>query len=125
MVPTVDTDSMRQPQPVVQIGVRAAHAAVAADKKAPPTVRLTKEEKERLEARKNLDLSQQTLKEYQKYTSDLQSAFKKADSTKTTAVKQATEAKNAYLKINDKLSKAKNEKMPTSAIQELTGQAGK
>ena len=87
--------------------------------------KLSKEEKERIAAKNNLDLSQQTLKEYQKYNSDLQSAFKKADSQKTTAVKQATDAKNAYMKINDKLSKAKNEKMPSSAIQELNAQACK
>ncbi|KAL3911651.1 MAG: hypothetical protein SGARI_001545 [Bacillariaceae sp.] len=99
-------------------------ANAAADKKAEKP-KLAKEEKERIAAKQNVDLSQQTFKEYQKYNSDLQSAFKKADSQKTTAVKQATDAKNAYMKINDKLSKAKNERMPSAAIQELNAQASK
>ena len=122
VVPTVEMDSLTQQQPpIVHVGIPAANAA---DKKA-AAPKLSKEEKERIAAKNNLDLSQQTLKEYQKYNSDLQSAFKKADSQKTTAVKQATDAKNAYMKINDKLSKAKNEKMPSSAIQELNAQACK
>jgi hypothetical protein len=97
---------------------------MALGKKDAPAVKLSKEEKERNAAKANLDLAQQTLKEYQKYVSDLSSANKKANSLAESTQKQAIAAKKQFVATSDKLSKAKSQKMPSSAVQELTKEAG-
>jgi hypothetical protein len=102
----------------------ATKSPKAAPAPAPVAPPLSNEEKERLAAKKNLDLSQQTLKEYQKYVSDAKQADKKASSEFTTASKAAEAAKKQYVAASDKLSAAKSQKMPTTAIQELSRDAG-
>lgn len=127
-MPTVDfvDSSFTQQQqqqiavaPTVHVaGIPAANAF--GEKKTPAAApKLSKEESERNSSKKNLELAQASLKEYQKYVSDLTAAYKKAGNTATSTQKQATDAKNAFMKANDKLSKAKSQKMPSSAIQEL------
>jgi hypothetical protein len=89
-----------------------------------PQPQLSKEERERLDSKKYLDLCQQSLKEYQKYVNEISVAAKQADNIAQASIKQASQAKAAYIKQSDKLSKAKNERMPNSAIQELQRDAG-
>lgn len=98
-----------------------AKSPKAAAPVAPP---LSNEEKERLAAKKNLDLTQQTLKEYQKYVSDSKTADKKAAGEFATASKAAASAKKMFVAASDKLSAAKSQKMPAAAITELTADAG-
>jgi hypothetical protein len=137
MMPTVSMElpglMTDQPQPThitVMAGIPSAHAAetktagTSTTTTKAPRVKLPKEEKERLDAKKNLDLAQQTLKEYQKYVADVSSAFKKADALQQSTTKQSTNAKMAFVKASDKLSNAKSQKMPSSAIQELSKDAG-
>jgi hypothetical protein len=125
----------QQPQVITLTGIPSAQAATSAtattdSKKTSPAaapkvvVKLSKEERERIDSKKQYDLSQQTLKEYQKYVSDVNAAYQKADSNAQALQKQVAAAKNAFIKQSDKLSKAKNDKMPSSAIQELQKETG-
>lgn len=118
MLPTVEIPG------IVDSSLTGVPPAVALGKKDAPAVKLSKEEKERNAAKANLDLSQQTLKEYQKYVSDLNSASKKANSVAESTQKQAIAAKKQFVATSDKLSKAKSQKMPSSAVQELAKEAG-
>jgi hypothetical protein len=123
--PASTVTTVSAPAPAKKAAPAPAPAKKAAPSPAPaPAPALAKEEKERLVARKNLDLSQQTLKEYQKYVSDSKQADKKASGELAAASKAAEAAKKQYVAMSDKLSKAKSQKMPSTAIQELTVNAG-
>ena len=102
----------------------AATKAKATKKVADTSKIISKEEKELNKAKSNLDLSKSTLKAYEKLSSDAKSANKKALSALETASKDAKNAKKEYVAISDKLSAAKSQKMPKSAIQELSAQSG-
>jgi len=86
--------------------------------------KLSKEEKEFKQANSSLDLSKQTLKAYEKLSSDAKSADKKASSALESATKNAASAKKAYTTVSAKLAAAKSQKMPSSAIKELSADSG-
>ena len=86
--------------------------------------KLSKEEKEFVKAKSNVDLASKTLKSYEKLVSDAKTADKKANSALEVAKKNEVTAKKAYTTIADKLTAAKKQKMPSSAIKELTADAG-
>lgn len=86
--------------------------------------KLSKEEKEFQKAKSNVDLAKKTLTSYEKLSSDAKTADKKAKSALTTAAKNEATAKKAYTAVADKLSAAKKQKMPESAIKELSADAG-
>ena len=86
--------------------------------------KISAEEKDLKKSNKNLDLSKQTLKAYEKLTSDAKSANSKASSALESATKNAASAKKEYGAISDKLSAAKKQKMPQTAIKELSADAG-
>jgi len=102
--------------------VEPAHAASTVAK--PEPKKLSKEEKEYKSAQANLELSKKTLKAYEKLNSDAKSADKKASSALDAATKSLASAKKAYTATADKLDAAKKQKMPTSAITELSADAG-
>jgi len=105
---------------VIPVFIEPAHAAV----KAVETPKIVSgEEKDLKKAKLNLNVSKETLKAYQKLSSDAKSADKKALSALELATKNASTAKNAYVTVSDKLSAAKNQKMPQSAIKELSANA--
>ncbi|KAL3904400.1 MAG: hypothetical protein SGILL_010084, partial [Bacillariaceae sp.] len=112
VAPTVDfqhTDAATTSTPIVHIGIPAANALGGTKKEATTAAaaapKLAKEESERNASKKNLELAQASLKEYQKYTSDLTAAYKKAANVAQSTEKQATDAKNTFMRTNDKLSK--------------------
>ena len=82
-------------------------------------------ERNRIVAKKNLDLAKQTLKEYQKYAMELKGVENKAESALQAQEKVTNNVKKQAIADSDKLSSAKNSKMPQSAIQELAMKAGK
>jgi len=100
---------------------KAAPKKEAPKKEAP---KISAEEKDLKKSNKNLDLSKQTLKAYEKLTSDAKSANSKASSALESATKNAASAKKEYGAISDKLSAAKKQKMPQTAIKELSADAG-
>lgn len=102
-----------------QFGVRPAQAA---EKVAP--VKLAKEEVERIESKKTFELSQQSLKASEKFFADAKKADQQAANAYQAAVKTTETAKKVYVSASDKLSAAKNQKMPSAAIQELSEKAG-
>jgi hypothetical protein len=92
---------------------------INADKKLSPA------EKEKIAAKQQLDLSANTIKEYEKYVSVAKEADSKAFKAVTTAEKPFAAAKSKFIVDNDKLTAAKSQKMPTSAIKELTETVGR
>lgn len=102
--------------------VEPAHAAskVSKTKAVEAPKKLAKEEKEFKQAQSTLDLSKQTLNAYEKLSSDAKAADKKASSALDSATKNAASAKKSYTAVSDKLSAAKKQKMPSSAIKELS-----
>jgi len=100
--------------------VQAASKVSSKTKAVEAPKKLAKEEKEFKQAQSTLDLSKKTLNAYEKLSSDAKSADKKASSALDTATKNAASAKKAYTTVSDKLSAAKKQKMPTSAVKELT-----
>jgi hypothetical protein len=104
---------------------KLAPAAKAPEKKLAPAAKapekkLAPEEKNKVTAKKNLDLSEKTLKEYEKYVSDCKGADNKASAALNSQEKVAAAAKKAAITDSDKLSAAKSQKMPQTAIKELT-----
>jgi len=85
--------------------------------------KLTKEEKEFQKAKSNVDLAKSTLESYQKLNTDAKTADKKAKTALTIASKNEATAKKAYTTVADKLSSAKKQKMPESAVKELSADA--
>lgn len=81
-------------------------------------------ERNRIVAKKNLESAKQALKDYQKYAMELKGVENKAESALQTQAKIAANVKKAAIADSDKLSSAKNSKMPQSAIQELALKAG-
>ena len=71
-------------------------------------------------AKKNYELSQQTLKAYEKLVSDNKKTEQNALKSLEVATKSTEQAKKSFIAASDKLSTAKNQKMPSAAIQELT-----
>lgn len=98
--------------------------AQAASKVAVPEKKLSKEEKEYVKAKSNVDLANKTLKSYEQLGSDANDASKKASNALEVATKNTASAKKAYTTVADKLAAAKKQKMPTSAVKELTADAG-
>lgn len=87
--------------------------------------KLAPEERNKIMAKQNLDLSEQTLKEYTKYAAEAKTADSKASAALKAQEKTLAAAKKAVISDSDKLSAAKNQKMPQTAIKELTTKAGK
>ena len=134
-VAVVDTTAFVQPAHAEKIVVEQAtqpDAKKKAPKKEAPkkeapkkeAPKISAEEKDLKKSNKNLDLSKQTLKAYEKLTSDAKSANSKASSALESATKNAASAKKEYGAISDKLSAAKKQKMPQTAIKELSADAG-
>ena len=63
-------------------------------------------------------------KEADKKVSNARTSDTKAGSDLKNAERVVVPAKKAFITVNDKLTSAKNQKMPTSAIKELSGQVG-
>mmetsp|Transcript_5810 Transcript_5810/g.6766 ORF Transcript_5810/g.6766 Transcript_5810/m.6766 type:complete len:330 (-) Transcript_5810:310-1299(-) len=84
---------------------------------------VSSEEKDLKKAKSNLNASKETLNAYEKQSSDAKSADKKALSALETATNNASTAKKAYVEVSDKLSAAKKQKMPQSAVKELSATA--
>jgi outer membrane biosynthesis protein TonB len=125
-VATVDAAVFVQPAHAEKIVVEQAKPDAKKQKKAPKkeAPKISAEEKDLKKSKANLDLSKQTLKAYEKLTSDAKSANSKASSALETATKNAASAKKEYSTISDKFSSAKSQKMPQSAIKELSADAG-
>lgn len=101
--------------------VEPAHAAAKVEA---PAKKLSKEEKEFKQAKDTLESSKSTLKAYEKLASEAKNADKKASSSLESATKSAASAKKASDAAANKLSAAKSQKMPASAIKELTADSG-
>ena len=102
-------------------------AAKEAPKKAAKKVeekKLSGEEKAYNKAKANAEQAKKSLKSFEQLSSDAKSANKKAVGALDNASKAATSAKKAYTTVNDKLNLAKKQKMPSSAIKELSADAG-
>ena len=106
--------------------VEPVMAATAAPAKAEKVAvkKLASEEKEYIEAKNSLSAAQSSLKEYQKRSSDAKNADNKAVSAFKTQEKQYEKAKATMVAGSDKLSSAKNQKMPQSAVKELSDVSG-
>jgi hypothetical protein len=128
-VSTVATTTTAIPgfvQPAHAERIVVDQAKPAAKKQAPKKVapKLSGEEKDLNKSKANLNLSKQTLNAYEKLTSEAKSANNKATSALDSATKNVASAKKAFGTISDKLSSAKSQKMPQSAIKELSADAG-
>jgi hypothetical protein len=135
--------SQDAPAPVVEVVASrktfAAKPAAAAVKKVDPKKeeaakkaaekaamdKLSPEEKQRVSTKKSYELSQNSLKAYEKILSESKSSLSKANNNLKAQDKTAASAKKAVIRSSDKLSQAKTEKMPASAIKELTAIASK
>jgi hypothetical protein len=104
---------------------KAEEAKKAAEAKKAEFKKLAPEEKNKIVAKKNLDLAEQTLKEYTKIASDAKAADAKAITAFKAQEKVVAEAKKEASASLDKLSVAKSQKMPQAAITELSEKAGK
>lgn len=102
--------------------IEPAQAAAVKTVETPKIV--SSEEKDLKKSKSSLNVSKETLKAYQKLSSDAKSADKKALSALETATDNASTAKKAYVAVSDKLSAAKSQKMPQSAVKELSATAG-
>lgn len=108
----------------VILPVQPAFAKQAAPEKV-DLKKLPSEERNKIVAKRDLDLAQQSLKEYQKIFSEAKSAESKASAAVKSQEKMVDSAKKTVIQDSDKLSKAKSAKMPASAIKELTEKLGK
>jgi hypothetical protein len=87
--------------------------------------KLSKEEREKILATKDLSSAQDYLKEYTKNASEAKSADGKAVNALKAQEKVVENTKKLVITDSDKLSAAKNQKMPASAIKELTAISSK
>ena len=112
---------------VEQVKEAPKKAAKETPKKAAKKVeekKLSGEEKAYNKAKANAEQAKKSLKSFEQLSSDAKSANKKAVGALDNASKAATSAKKAYTTVNDKLNLAKKQKMPSSAIKELSADAG-
>ena len=121
-LPSVDTNSNIIGSNVgvggFEIHTGSVQPVFAADKTT--SKQLSKEEQELIKAKKDYELSQQTLKAYEKLVSENKKTEQNAGQKLDSATKAAEQAKKTFVGASDKLSTAKNQKMPSAAIQELT-----
>jgi len=82
--------------------------------------KLAPEERNKILAKQNLDLSEQTLKEYTKFATEAKAADAKASTALKAQEKIVAAAKKTVISDSDRLSAAKNQQMPKSAITELS-----
>lgn len=112
------------PAPEVVVDKKAAKKASEAKTKADAEkaliAKMGKEEKEVYMAKKDLSLSENSLKEYQKFVSDAKGAQSKAENSLKSQVKATEKAKKDLEEASKKLQGAKKLKLPGSAISELT-----
>lgn len=85
--------------------------------------KLAPEERNKITAKQNLDLAEQSLKEYTKYAAEAKSADAKASAALKAQEKIVATAKKTVITDSDKLSAAKNQQMPQAAIKELSAKA--
>ena len=97
-----------------------AEAKARADAEKAAIAKMSKEEKEVYLTKKNLSLAESSLKEYKKVVSDAKSAESKADKALQSQTKATANAKKSFEEASTKLQTAKKQKMPTSAIKELS-----
>jgi hypothetical protein len=103
--------------------VPATPPATKAEQKASAKVavaKLSKEEKEKIDAKSNSDLAQSTLKEYEKVLTVAKGTEAKATTNLKNQQKAVDGLKAKVITVSDKLSAARNQQMPQSAISELT-----
>lgn len=99
------------PQPVAA----AADVAVTVDLK-----KLPAEERNLIIAKDNSEIAGKTLKENTKKASDSKATVSKVSSDYAAQQKAVASAKKRLIADSDKLSRAKNDNMPSSAIKELS-----
>lgn len=87
--------------------------------------KLAPEERNKITAKQNLDLAEQSVKEYTKYAAEAKGAEAKASAALKNQEKIVAAAKKTVITDSDKLSAAKNQQMPQAAIKELSAKAGK
>lgn len=126
VLPVPPAVAAKPPSPPVEMDAKAAKkakadgakAAAAAEKEA--LAKMGKQEKEKYLAKKSLDFSESSLKEYSKIVAEAKGFESKAGKTLNAQEKSVAKAKAAYEAASDKLSLAKKQKMPSSAIKELS-----
>jgi hypothetical protein len=106
------------------VNKKVADTKKVTDTKKVDVKKLAPEEKNKIDAKKGLDLAEQTLKEYTKIAADAKSADSKASTAFKSQEKVVAGAKKTLVATSDKLSAAKNQKMPQTAIKELSEKAG-
>jgi hypothetical protein len=109
----------------VPAAIAAPKAAVVAEKVKVDLKTLAPEDRNLVIAKKNCELSQESLKEYTKYVSEAKMAESKAVNAFQTQERVVATSKKLLISDSDKLSAAKNQKMPTTAITELTSISSK
>ena len=107
-----------------KVDSKKVDAKKVADTKKEDMKKMAPEEKNKISSKKNLDLAEQTLKEYTKIASDAKAADTKATNAFKSQEKIVTGVKKNVIATSDKLSAAKNQKMPQTAIKELSEKAG-
>jgi hypothetical protein len=86
--------------------------------------KMSSAEREQYSAKKNLDLSAKTVVEYQKYLTMAKTNDGLATKAVQAAEKAEIPARKAFLAASDKLTAAKSQAMPSSAIKELSEKVG-
>lgn len=130
-VPPADAAVKSQPAPAVPLTKteqRAADKAAAEKAKADAAAKaaaeaekaLSKEEKERNASKKDLVSAETALKNYEKALSTAKATESKTASQLKAQQKIVDNAKAQFITASDKLSAAKNQKMPQSAVTELS-----
>lgn len=110
------------PAPVVvdkKATKKANEAKAKADAEKAKIAKMGKEEKEVYLTKKNLALSESSLKEYQKFLSEAKDTETKATKNLKSQKKVAENAKKDFVAASKKLQSAKKQKMPESANKEL------
>ena len=108
---------------VLPISPAEAATKVVVDEKAALKA-MSKEEREKVLATKNLNLAQETVKEYTKIVTNNKAVESKARSALKTEEKKLDAAKKKMIKASQKVTAAKKQKMPLSGIKELTAADG-
>jgi hypothetical protein len=127
--PVDPVEAAKAPEAPVQVGTKTAKKLSAGEAKAAAEMeavaKMGKEEKERYSAKKSLGLSQASLKEYTKFVSDSKGAESKASKALKAEEKATANAEASLKAASEKLEAAKKQKMPSSAIKELSEMQGK
>jgi hypothetical protein len=122
--PVDPVEAAKAPEAPVQVDKKtvkklsAEKAKAAAEKEA--IAKMGKEAKERHSAKKSLALSQASLKEYTKFVSESKGAESKATNALKAEEKATANAEASFKAASEKLNAAKKQKMPSSAIKELS-----